>query len=214
MTEAQKFHFYFPAWTACVKANGWRKEKGRLQLSGQQAEVGDQTSDFRPPTSEELAKVLTFATQRALTAGRSLTVDDLRHGCHVLALGRDKSSEDLTNTEVDRVVCLFKLLADPDDLTARLAWDAYERGEDPGAVKRVEYFIRKCPDAYVRAVSHGLFGTRTWENLTVAQKRRLSMTLANRKPAVSSQRSEASHPTSDLCPQTAGHVPDPDNEPF
>jgi hypothetical protein len=170
MTDAQKFHFYFPAWTACVKANGWRKVKGRLDLNSQPSTLN----------SPELTKVMTFAEQRAAMARRGLEIDDLRHGAHWLALGKDKSSQDLTNAEVDRVVTLFKLLANPLDLNARLAWDAYERGEDPGAVKRVEYFIRRCPDAYVRAVSADKFGTRAWENLTVKQKGLLSMTLSNR----------------------------------
>lgn len=175
MTEAQKFHFYFPAWNACVRAHGWRKEKGRL------VGAGLSTLDPRPST-EELAKVLTFAHQRAITAGRSVTTEDLRHAAHIVALGRDKSSADLTNAEVDRVVTLFKLLADPDNLSVRLDWDAYLRGEDPGSVKRVEFYIRKCPEAYVRSLSASLFGTRIWENLTVKQKARLSMTLANRRP--------------------------------
>lgn len=171
MTDAQKFRFYFPAWQAVVRAYGWRKSKGRLV-----------TADTAPSAGEELTRVQVLATQRALQAGRSLTVEDLRHGAHIVALGRDKSSADLTNADLDRVVTLFAVLADPDNLAARLKWDAYLRGEDPGAVARVEYFIRRAPEAYVRAVSHGRFGTRQWEALTVAQKRLLSMTLANRKP--------------------------------
>ena len=171
MTDAQKFKFYFPAWTACVKANGWRKTKGRLVLS----------LESKVP-SPELAKMLVFAQQRATMARRGMEVDDLRHACHLLALGKDKSSNDLTNPELDRVVTLFQVLTDPDNLTARLKWDAYERGEDPGAVTRVEYFIRRCPDSYVRAISAARFGTRDWENLTVKQKGLLSMTLANRRP--------------------------------
>lgn len=201
MTEAQKFKFYFPAWTACVRANGWRKEKSRLVLDASKQ-------------CEELNKVLTFGTQRALTAGRSLTADDLRHGCHVLALGRDKSSEDLTNAELDRIVTLFQVLTDPDNLTSRLKWDAYERGEDPGAVQRVEYFIRRCPDAYVRAVSHGLFGTRQWESLTVKQKGRLSMTLANRRPKQPSRQGNDCQGNEALVSHSAdNHSPD-DADPF
>ncbi len=195
MTDAQKYKFYFPAWTACVRANGWRKERGRVVLDG-----GASRND-------ELAKVLTFATQRALQAGRSLAVDDLRHGCHWLALGRDKSSADLTNADLDRVVNVFELLTDPDNLAVRLKFDAYLRGEDPGAIARVEYFIRRCPDAYVRALSAGKFGTRQWENLTISQKKQLSMTLANRKPAQPGQsdngRSKMEDRTCDL-----------ENEPF
>lgn len=190
MTAAQKFKFYFPAWTACVRANGWHKEKGRVILT-------------ESPTAE-LSKVIVFATQRALQAGRSLAVDDLRHGCHWLALGRDKSSADLTNADLDRVVNLFELLTDPDNLAVRVKFDAYGRGEDPGAIARVEYFIRRAPEAYVRVVSHGKFGTRDWENLTIAQKKQLSMTLAQRKPSGGGSRPPTSRPLvsceSENCP--------------
>lgn len=200
MTDAQKFHFYFPAWNACVKANGWRKVKGRLQIA---------ECEMR---SAELNQVLVFAEQRATMALRGLSTDDLRHGCHIVALGKDKSSADLTNAEVDRVVTLFQLLTDPDDLTARLAWDAYQRGEDPGAVKRVEYFIRRCPEAYVRAVSADKFGTRQWENLTVKQKGLLSMTLANRKPKVGTSRCDVR--TAQRAVPTSEPDYDPENVPF
>lgn len=169
MTEAQKFRFYLPAWNALAKANGWRMANGRIML--------DQTIE-----TEEMAKVLIFAQQRATMARRGLMKEDIRHGCHILALGKDKSSMDLTNAEIDRVVTLFQYLGAPENLTFVMKWQAYLRGEDPGAVNRVEYFIRRCPDAYVRAVSADKFGTRNWENLTVKQKGLLSMTLANRRP--------------------------------
>jgi hypothetical protein len=185
VTPAQKFKFYFPAWTAAVRANGWHMEHGRLTGSGitRWGEATDEPArgDAHPTT--ELAAVIGFARSLAAAAHRGLKVDDLRHGAHVLALGRDKSSAQLTNTELDRVVALFRLLAAPEDLAAIIAWDAYQRGEDPGALTRVEYFIRRCPEAYVRSVCHGRFGTRNWESLTIAQKKLLGMTLANRKPA-------------------------------
>jgi hypothetical protein len=192
MTAAQKFKFYFPAWTACVRANSWRKERGRL--------VGHNLQPATGNLQPELAKVFTFATQRALQAGRSLAVDDLRHGCHLVALGRDKSSADLTNAEVDKVVTLFHLLANPDDLDARLGWDAYARGEDPGAVRRLEWFIVKsAPEAYIRSVSADKFGTRQWEQLTLPQKKHLAMTLANRR-TVKIAAAATPQPTPENCP--------------
>lgn len=169
MTDAQKFRFYFPAWTACVRANGWHMAKGRL------------AGAIEPGTrSAEHSAVIEHAQRFAVASGRTLNLETLRHGAHIVALGRDKSSADLSNQELERVVALFAVVADPDDLAARLTWDAYQRGEDPGAVKRVEWFIRRCPDAYARAVAQDKFGTRQWENLTLAQKRTLSLTLKNR----------------------------------
>jgi hypothetical protein len=169
MTKAQKFRFYFPAWTACCRANGWKMQQGRLLYDASQL-------------TEEGRKVLAFAMQRAVTEHRPVNVDDMRHAAHIVAIGRDKSSEHLTNDEVDRVVTLFQLLTDPEDLGYRMKWDAYQRGEDPGVVTRLDWSIRHAaPDAYVRAIAHGKFGTRAWENLTVGQKQHLAMTLAQRR---------------------------------
>lgn len=55
MTESQKFRFYFPAWSRCVRANGWHMVKGRLQLDAARL-------------NEEGGKVLALATQRAAVA--------------------------------------------------------------------------------------------------------------------------------------------------
>lgn len=169
MTNAQKFKFYFPAWTACTRANGWRMSKGILRFDPQQL-------------TEESSKVMTFARQRAVMEKRPMTVDDLRHGAHWLALGKDKSSEHLTNAELDRVVALFRLLTAPEDLGARMTQDAYDRGEDPGAVQRLDYFIRtSAPDAYVRKVSLDMCHTRDWEDLAVGQKQTLARALSQRR---------------------------------
>ncbi len=174
MSPNQKAHFYFPAWNNCCRANAWKVQGGFATVD-------------EARLSDESRKILAFARQRAmmrdgavLLEAQPVRLDDLRHAAHILALGRDKSSDKLTNAEVDRVVCLFKLLADPDDLGARLAWDAYQRGEDPGETKRLEYFIRQTPEAYVRHISADKFGTREWENLTQIQKRDLAKTLSQR----------------------------------
>lgn len=161
MSPAQKFKFYFPAWTACVAANGWRTAHKTVVLD--EARLTD-----------EGRKVVTFARQRASARTRLLTLDDLRHGAHVLALGRDKSSADLANHEVDRIVTLFQLLADPDNLDARLKWDAYQRGEDPGALRRVEWMIRSVPEALARSIAQDMIGTRNWERASAEEKRVLA----------------------------------------
>lgn len=171
MTDRQRKFFFFPAWSHAVQANHWHMAKKRLVIPE------DRLTD-------EGRAVLVCAQQRAINAGRGPTLDDLRHGCYILALGRDKETDHLTNDDVDRVVTLFNLLKDPDDLDARMKWDAYQRGEDPGADKRVDWFIKKAaPDAYVRAISESRFGSRQWEWLTLAQKRSLAMTLGERKKA-------------------------------
>jgi hypothetical protein len=151
MTEAQKFKFYFPAWNRCVRANGWFTRDG--------AAVVDEAR-----LNEEGRKVLAIARQRSLATRHSplATLDDLRHAAHIVALGHDKSSEHLTNAEVDRVVCLFNLLANPNNLSAITQWGAYQRGENPGALKRQNYFIHsRAPDAVLRKLTYDLTSGRT-----------------------------------------------------
>jgi hypothetical protein len=169
MTERQQKRFYFPAWNECVLANQWRMEKKRLIIPEDRL-----TAEGR--------QVVDFALQRAAAEHRGPTLDDLRHAAHIVAFGRDKSSTSLTNAETDKIVTLFRLLTDPENLDAVIAWAAYLRGEDPGSVKRVEWFITNAaPDAYVRQIAADRFGTRQWENLNLGQKRSLAMTLSNRK---------------------------------
>ena len=169
MTPAQKFRLYFPAWHAVVKANGWHMEQRRLVIDGDRL-------------GEEGRQVVAAARQRAACEFRGPVRDDLRHGAHVVALGGDKSSADLTNDELDRVLTLFALLADPQDLAARLRWDAYLRGENPGAQERTDWFIQHAaPGAYARAIAADKFGTRQWENLDLGRKKNLAITLARRR---------------------------------
>jgi len=172
MTERQKKGLYFPNWSATVKANGWRMVSGRLQLGTLDSGLG--------------SELVALGRQRAAALHRGCTVDDLRHAAHVLALGRDKSSTTLTNAELDRVVCLFRLLADPDDLKALTQWSAYQRGEDPGSEKRVDYFLsHAAPAAYAGRIAADQFGTRNVDQLTPAQKRALAITLAHRRQKTS-----------------------------
>lgn len=213
MTDAQKFHFYFPAWNACVKANGWRKVKGRLVGNG----LEPSTLDLRPST-DELAKVLIFAQQRATMDLRGLAVEDIRHGAHILALGKDKSSEHLTDDDLDRCVCLFNVLADPlflgtEDKFGRVQWDAYQRGENPGAERRINWMIRSIPEALARKIAVDMIHTRNWESADIEHRRilarRISQYKRNQRARIGGASLRASHQ-----PVAAGHVPDPENEPF
>jgi hypothetical protein len=152
------------------------------------AQKGQLVVDQERLTDEGRA-VFTLARQRALSESRPMKLDDMRHAAHIVALKRDKSSEHLTNKELDRVVCLFHVLEDPDLLgddkrSGLMQWMAYERGEDPGAAKRVEWFIANAaPEEYTRAISQDKFGTRQWEWLTPAQKNDLAKTLSERRRA-------------------------------
>lgn len=142
MTEAQRDHFYFPAFSRCCRANNWRMAKGRL--------VCDPQSN---PLLPELAQVWTYARQIAEADHRGIVVRDLRYACHIVALRTPKDSEKLTNQEVNRVVDLFNLLSDPDSLTFQSRWN------DPSIAKRqslVETIKKMVPYAYATHIANDL----------------------------------------------------------
>jgi len=55
---------------------------------------------------------------KGLTAKQA---DAKRHVLHAKALGRDKSSKDFTNADLDRVIAAFRAVTDGGDLNAQLA---------------------------------------------------------------------------------------------
>ena len=174
MTDAQKYKFYFPAWNRCARNNFWTMTKGRLNAEPQEN-----------PLIPELAAVWTYALQIARDEHRGVVPDDLRHACHIVAIGRDKSSEKLTNREVNRVVELFDMLADPDDVTARMRWENPELAEKQGLIKSIK---EKAPEDYIRKISEDKFGTMSWEDLDVHKLRQLVITVTNRRPTWSGPR--------------------------
>jgi hypothetical protein len=181
MTDKQWFKFYLPAWSACADANTWLSKKGVF--------LGKQAPMFgRAEAGELYNQVWIAAQQLALAEHRALKPDDFRHACHIVALGRPKSSKDFTNAECDRVVCLFKILTNPDDIDALIEWDHPEIA----AVKRLKWSIEHAaPDAYVRKIAADKFGTRLWEDLEEGQLRHLAMTLRHRRGAWAHQRTPA-----------------------
>lgn len=126
--------------------------------------------------SPELTQVEEVAVARARQAAGRVTAEVLRHACHEVALGRDKSSKDFTTAECNRVVALLDLLADPLDLAARVRLDHPERAEADALAAA----LRRFPAAYVGAVSADKFGTRNWASLALPQMRMLHVTLRSR----------------------------------
>jgi hypothetical protein len=165
MTELQRRRFYFPAWAAAFAAT-WEVDRGTVVRR-----VG--RSGALLAQIEELALGLA-------RPGR-VAADHLRHACHVAALGRDKSANDLTNAELDRVRALFGQLADPDDLTAVIAWEHPEQD----ARRRLEWAVAHSgfPEAYVRHVAGAKFGSAEWRSLPDGSLRQVLMTLKGRAQA-------------------------------
>jgi hypothetical protein len=183
MTEKQQKRFYFPAWRSCSQQLDWIMSRGRLAAAG--ADTRKRLGELPEPARSAMEQVLNYAEVLAAKLHGAVTAEDLRHGCNLVATGGKKSSSgDMTNTEVDRVVTLFKLLENPLNIEASIAWLAYQRGEDPGAVKRILYFIKHAaPEAYVRKIAADRFGTRRWENMDLGQLKQLAMMLSVRKAA-------------------------------
>jgi hypothetical protein len=186
MTPNQQRRFYFPLWQKVCQAQDWRLVQGRL-LGPRQPQHGLAESTRLYNAVWDAAEILAASNHRAVTP------DDLRHACHLVALFPGKaastkaapiSSKDLSNRQLDRVATLFRILANPDDVDAAIAWS------DPsfGDKKRLQYVIRKAaPFAYIDAICRDKFGllytSPFWEDLPVNDLRQLALTLRNRLAA-------------------------------
>lgn len=170
MTEKQKFKFYFPAWNRCARANNWIMKKGRLVAEEPSPDI----------TLPERAQVWTYARQLAALEHRGITPNDFRHACHIVALKRDKSSAQLDTREVNRVVALFDLLADPHDLQARMNWENPENKERASLIARLK---KLAPEAYIIHLTTDLWDTKAWQDLQQWQLVKLVRLLQTRKPA-------------------------------
>jgi hypothetical protein len=175
MTEKQRKFFYFPAWHKCAKANDWVMVKGRLL-----ANVDTQREEFDrwpEPAREQVLKVLNYADKLAWHQNRSVTAEDLRHACNIAAAAK-QSSDKLDNKETNRVVVLFQLLADPDDLNAVMDW------EHPENVERksfVAFLKKRAKETTIVAISKRAFKTIFWEDLELGKLRWLAKTLKGRE---------------------------------
>ncbi len=173
MTYLQTKRLYWPAWARVVRAHGWRMKLSRMPAAP------------RPDwgigvAAEQYHQVIVAAQQRALDHARSITPDDLRHACHQVALGRDRSSRDFSNAELDRVLALFRLLADDADLSAVVELSHPE----VSAQRRVEFAFGRYFPGYVAFLCHARFGTRDWRAISAAQQRDLLRLLRLRKNAL------------------------------
>ncbi len=156
MNEGQNSK-YWRRWAAVCRQNQWRWLKGRL--------VAGAVTEASPHHQAVWQLAQAIADQEC----RAILADDLRHACHVYALGRDVSHLDLHNDQFDRLLLLWGnereirgLLVYPDDLAAQMHWD------DPGRAKK-ESLVRSiraaAADEYICSITQDLFGTIYWEDL-------------------------------------------------
>jgi hypothetical protein len=169
MTPRQT-QLYFRFWREVCLENGWRFAGGRLADGA----VLDANS--------WVEQVIQAAQGRALRRGCTLNAEDLRHGCHIAAFGRDCSSKAIgSGAEFSRIITLFKLLTNPDDLSAIVAWS----NPDEDTRRRLVYRIRTAaPLAYILDICrdrfHGKFEAPHWDALPVPCLRNLVMVLSQR----------------------------------
>jgi len=179
-------------WGAVCQTNAWRIRDHRLFPEAHKA-------DF----SQWHAKVWAFAELIARQNHRAVTPDDLRKGTYMFALGTPKSLTKFDNGDLDRVLILFRLLVEPDDLKAVKDWIAYERfdqakaeiarckrqgvscnvtlPDDPGERRRHLFFVSKYPDAVIRHFVVDRFQGVQPEDMPLRDLRQLTTTLKNRR---------------------------------
>lgn len=177
MTAKQQRALYFPAWGKAAANHGWHKRGAahRVAFFGSAPELNDLYQRIWNIAEERAG---THDSHRFLPPAPA--TEDFRHACHIVALGVDKSSTQLTNAETDRILALFKLLADPDDLSATLAWN----NPDEEKRKRMLWWINNnCVESYVVEVCRQKFQTDDLESLNFKQLGQLHMTLKNRSNA-------------------------------
>lgn len=190
MTDAQKFKFYLPAWRRCAEANNWvmhgRPSRLQVDIEAQFEEVRQGSpestlhgpkSPWPEPAQTEMLKVLTFAKQLSLQEARAVNAEDLRHACGMVAV-ETPSSKHLNNKQVNRVVTLFRLLEDPDDLDAVMDWLHPENAEKRSMVS----FLRKCaPEATLVHIFRNAYGTIFWEDGDMQKLRWLAKQVKDRR---------------------------------
>ena len=161
MTDKQRKLFYFPAWSRCADALDWRMERARLL-----ADLAMQRRRFEgwpEPARSAGLSVLDYAEQIAAEERRRVVAEDLRHGCNLVATaGQTDSSNALSNRQVNRVVILFRLLRDGDDLDAVVEWlhpDQLDRRS------LVSFIKKQAPEAVLITIAGNAFATIYWEDL-------------------------------------------------
>lgn len=174
MTEAQ-IKFYGRRWGQVCQANQWQMDRGRLVpqarlLEGDQRHEGDKIA----------ADVTKLAKIHAAQNSRAINVEDLRRACVGMVTGTFSSAKDLTNPQFDRLLILFRILIDPDDLDAIMEWSDPKLAEEQ---RLIRYIKRAAPDAYTLHITKDRWGTIFWEDLPLSDLKQLSRILAARNHA-------------------------------
>ena len=100
---------------------------------------------------------------------RAVIADDLRHGCHLHAFGRDVSHTDFSNDQFSRMLVLWGdekklpgLLIQPDHIKSQIFWDNPELQKKESLIYSIK---AAAPDAYIETITASIWGTIYWEDL-------------------------------------------------
>lgn len=156
MNAAQN-SLYWRRWAFIGRSNNWKWVKGRLL----EAAVKDR--------GQHHVAVWNLADKIADQRCRAIVADDLRHGCHVHAFGRDVSSKAFTNDQFSRLLVLWGdekklpgLLINPDHIQSQMFWDNPDMQKKESLVWSIK---AAAPDAYIEKITASIWGTIYWEDL-------------------------------------------------
>jgi len=177
MTPEQRRRFYFPAWGKVASKYDWRMEKRRLicDLGALQEAV----NGWQEQTAREvMLNVLRYAGHFARQNHRAIEPDDLRHACNFVA-AKVMSSDQLTGKQLQRVVCLFDVLAAPMNLRAIRRWENPEAQEREDLVAQIG---KLANEAAIRAICrNSSFDRANWRDLPTSGLTWLRRTLLQRQ---------------------------------
>ena len=177
---------------AVVPANDWQMAKGRWVAENPQRTRRD---------SEWHDHTWYYAEALAAKEARAVVADDLRKGAYCTMLGSYKSLTQFNNQDLDRVLAIFDVLANPlpnQDRECRLyvAWDhAIRTGvpksqlpEEPGRRRRCIKYLNTVPTHTLAAIAADKAGPYQergsrmahWESLPIVELQELVMTCKNR----------------------------------
>ena len=170
---------YWRCWGKVVRANQWRWIKGRL--------VTEAVQDAGPHHQAVWRLAQTIADQGC----RAIEAEDLRHACHVHALGQDMSHTGFNNDQFNRLLLLWGderkirgLLVYPDDIRAQTFWDNPDMQKKEGLIRSI---LAAASDDYVSKISADIWGTIYWQDLDSAALLGLLRKVKANAPAMAGQ---------------------------
>lgn len=173
MNTAQ-LQLYRRAWQAAAVAHRWNTTAGRAAVLAAHHAGNVWIS---PELGTVLSNIYALAQFTAQSAEREVNADDLRHACTGAAIGRHKSSKHFTNADLDKVLALLRLLANPTDLRNLVSFTNGEAGER----RRHVHVITRADAPYWQSIARDKFSHADLDRLTLEQLRQLSLTLRNRR---------------------------------